>query len=541
MGMPIKYRLILSHSTLLIFMLGILFFTGLRFNNTASQVRNIVEGDVLRAELAGEVNIQAESVAGRLLLLFILEDQAQRKAIYKEIDTKNAQIDTAMHQIEALLTSEKDKSSIKALMGLRMDYHQYFFETVDEIEFGELENARKLMTGKTRSALDTLLAGVSRFKEQQQQSMNDRQEDILSMVEDALFIMLLSGSFALLIGMLMTYAIITSITSPLNQSVATVSAIANGDLSQKIPVGKNNELGYLLSSMLYMRDQLKSMITNVDKDAKSVSLSATEIQLQACQMKIALTEQYQRSDNISSSILSLSEGIKQTSEEVKQIELQAMKTQTLSEQGVKEITKASHSIKAIAVSICESAASVARLSDSAIQVTKAINHIREIADQTNLLALNASIEAARAGESGRGFAVVADEVRVLANRTAEVTLNIDAVIGTMKKQTTQVEEEISQSEQSIGEGVSLIENIIVPLQDMQQEAAQSCESLQSLATLTVQQFQESDLVASNATEIMNITQQNQEDSDGLRIKSNTLLETAKRVDQALSIFQLDRK
>ena len=539
--MPIKYRLILSHSTLLIFMLGMLLFTGLRFNNTASQVRNIVEGDVLRAELAGEVNIEAESVAGRLLLLFILEDQEQRKAVYKEIDIKNAQIDTAMHHIEALLTSEEDKASLKDLMDLRMDYHQYFFATVDEIEFGGVEEARKLMIGKTRSALDALLVGVSRFKEKQQQSMNDRQEDILSMVESALFIMLLSGGVALLIGLLMTYAIITSITLPLNQSVATVSAIANGDLSQKIPVGNNNELGCLLSGMLHMRDQLKSMITNVDKDAKSVSVSATEIQLQACQIKRSLTEQYQRSDDISSSILSLSEGIKQTSEEVKQIELQAVKTQTLSEQGVQDIIKASHSIKAIAVSICESAASVARLSESAIQVTKAINHIREIADQTNLLALNASIEAARAGESGRGFAVVADEVRVLANRTAEVTLNIDAVIGTMKKQTTQVEEEISQSEDSIEKGVLLIENIIVPLQDMQYEAARSCESLQSLATLTVQQSQESDLVASNATEIMNITQQNQQDSDGLRVKSNTLLETAKRVEQALSIFQLERK
>ena len=536
--MPIKYRLILSHSTILIFMLVMLVFTGIRFNSTASQVRDIVEGDVLRAELAGEINIQAESVAGRLLLLFILEDQQQRTAVYKEIDIKNKLIDEALQKIEKLLVSQQDKTSLNTLIEYRKIYHDQFFATVDEIEFGEPEQARKLMAGATRDALDTLLAEVALFKKRQQQSMNNRQANILATSERALFIMLILGGGALFIGLLMTYKIIASITLPLNQSVSTVSAIADGDLSIDIPAGKNNELGRLLTGMLHMRDQLKAMISDIDHDAKSVHRSATEIQSQADDMKASLTEQWQKSDNINSSISSLSQGINQTSEDVRQIEQQAVKAQTLSEQGVEAISQATDSIKDIAVSVNESSASVARLTESALQVTKAINHIREIADQTNLLALNASIEAARAGESGRGFAVVADEVRALANRTAEVTLNIDEVISTMKKQTNQVEDEISRSEKSIERGVLLIEEIITPLQEMQLEATQSRESLQSLAELTIQQAQQSDMVASNATEIMEIAQTNQLASDSLTVKSDALLATAQRVDKALATFQL---
>ncbi|PKG39153.1 methyl-accepting chemotaxis protein [Psychromonas sp. Urea-02u-13] len=539
--MPIKYRLILSHSTILVFMLVMLVFTGLRFNSTASQVRDIVEGDVLRAELAGEINIQAESVAGRLLLLFILEDQQQRTAVYKEIDIKNKQIDDALKKIQILLVSEQDKRSLQTLMTVRKAYHEQFFATVDEIEFGGPDEARKLMTGKTMDALNALLAEVSIFKQHQQQSMNDRQASILTMTERALLIMMMLGGGALLIGVLMTYKIITSITLPLNQSVSTVSAIADGDLSLPIPEGSNNELGRLLSGMSHMQEQLKEMISEIDHDAKSVHQSATEILAQTGDMKASLTKQWQMSDNINSRIYSLSQGINQTSTDVKQIELQAVKTQALSEQGVAAITQATYAIKEIAVSVCESSASVARLSESALEVTKAITHIREIADQTNLLALNASIEAARAGESGRGFAVVADEVRALAKRTAEVTLNIDDVIGTMKKQTNQVEAEISQSEQSIERGVLLIEEIIKPLQDMQQEAAQSRQSLQSLAELTIEQALQSDAVASNATEIMDIAQINQRASDSLAIKSDALLATAQRVDKALAIFKLEAK
>jgi methyl-accepting chemotaxis protein len=539
--MPIKYRLILSHSTILVLMLVMLVFSGIHFNNTASQVREIVEGDVMRAELAGEINIQAESVAGRLLLLFILEEKQQRIDIYNEIDTKNKKIDEALKKIKSLLVSEKEKASLNILEEMRKTYHEQFFATVDEIEFGEPEQARKMMAGETRDALDALLVEVSAFKERQQQSMNDRQENILLMTEEALFIMIMLGGGALLIGVLMTYKIIVSITLPLSQSVTTVSAIANGDLSLPIPKGNKNELGCLLLEMTYMQSQLKKMISEIDNDANSVHQSATDILSQADDMKASLTEQLQMSDNINSSISALSEGINQTSDDVKQIELQAVKTQTLSEQGVEAITQATHSIKDIAVSVSDSSASVARLSASTLQVTKEINHIREIADQTNLLALNASIEAARAGESGRGFAVVADEVRALANRTAEVTLSIDDVIGTMKKQTDQVEGDISQSEENIERGVLLIEEIIAPLQQMQEEAAQSRQSLQSLAELTIQQADQSGNIARNSTEIMDIAQANQRASDGLAIKSDELLATAQRVDKALGIFQLEPK
>ena len=539
--MSIKFRLISSYAIILVFMVITLTVTVFRFDSLAEQIKEVVEGDAYRAELANEINIQAESVAGQLLLLFIIEDRQQRTVIYNQIDKKNKQIDNAIEQITPLMISNADQSSLQKLIVLRAQYHKQFFATVDAIEFGEENEANDLMVKKTHPALQALLSETTEMKQRQQTSMKDRQTATVDMTNESLLFILALGVSTLIIGMVMASTIIKSIMTPLNQSVLTVGNIASGDLSQTIPKGKADELGRLLMGMLRMQEHLRSVISEIRNNAQTVSQSAVEMQKSSENVKVSSTIQSQLTDNISINVTHLSEGINTTANSVSSAQTQVSNTQKLALQGLNAINNASKEINLTSTIVADSAYSVERLSQSASQVAEATDQIRGIADQTNLLALNASIEAARAGESGRGFAVVADEVRVLAQRTAKATQQIDALITTMNMQTEDVANRINKGKEGIEYGVGLIDEIVAPLENMQQEAKLSVENLQALSQLSIRQAEESNMISESISEIVNMASSNKLTTEKLSSITEQLLDTAQQVETSLMTFQLERK
>jgi len=287
-----------------------------------------------------------------------------------------------------------------------------------------------------------------------------------------------------------------SIMNPLYRLTTSMQALSTGegDLTSRLKVESDNELGDLASSFNDFVARIQLMIKDVANLANDVTHRSGEISNQMMQIDDLLNQQRSHLDHSSSAMTEMAS----TAQDIAQNTAEAAQSATDSQQNV---TKAERSVSdstgivhLLAEDVSSSNDAIAQLEGNVQDIMNIVVVIQEIAEQTNLLALNAAIEAARAGEQGRGFAVVADEVRTLATRTQSSTLEVNEsieqlkrasqeAVKTMQKSFERSDTAVTQSQQGVDE-LSHVTQHINTIQEMNtviataaEEQSQVCENL----------------------------------------------------------------
>lgn len=228
--------------------------------------------------------------------------------------------------------------------------------------------------------------------------------------------------FAVLI-VTVAYIVRRFVSKPINDIITTSALIAHGDLTQKIMVDSEDELGQLARSFNRMVDSLSELVEQIQASAEALTkeLSASAASLQRItdsaqhqeQAFLRLREMFELAASMANTANSLAQNTLGDTEK--------------SRQGMQDTLSA-----------------MGEITQTAQQIADIVEKITGIAKQTNLLALNATIESAHAGEHGRGFAVVATEVRKLAEQS-----------GDFAKETSRM---LQQTNEKIAGGVAVSES-----------------------------------------------------------------------------------
>ncbi|MDR9829041.1 methyl-accepting chemotaxis protein [Vibrio sp. FNV 38] len=298
-----------------------------------------------------------------------------------------------------------------------------------------------------------------------------------------------------LIGIALVVVLQRFVLLPLQRVNGVLGDIASGggDLTSRIPVDREDEIGQLSTRFNAFIETIQSIIQ--DMSVASLSLDSASAEVTAM-MERNRNSNRQQMDLTGSSAMNISHLDLATQEIAKSTESTVAKANeacNVAERSRRATEDNIGNIRSLVDNLEQTADEVSALKHTSDNIGSVLDVIKGIAEQTNLLALNAAIEAARAGESGRGFAVVADEVRALASKTHDSTTEIESIIEELQQRAeasfsvTQsskgmVDETMSQAQQT-GVALEQIAAEMTGINDMVIMISSACEEQSNVTQL----------------------------------------------------------
>jgi len=275
----------------------------------------------------------------------------------------------------------------------------------------------------------------------------------------------------------------------LNEVARVLAAIAQGDLTQRVPGEFKGTFARLRDDANGSCDKLSEIIGEVRSAADNLSSASEEVSATAQSLSQSSSEQAASVEETSASVEQMSASITQNSENAKVTDGMATKA-------AKEAAEGGEAVGATVTAMK--------------QIADKIGIIDDIAYQTNLLALNAAIEAARAGEHGKGFAVVAAEVRKLAERSQVAAQEIGQLAGSSVDMAERAGKLLEQMVPSIKKTSDLVQEITAASEEQSSGVSQINGAMNQLNQTTQQNASASEELAATAEEMSGQAEQLQQ-------------------------------
>ncbi|MBU4610521.1 HAMP domain-containing protein [Achromobacter sp. GG226] len=362
--------------------------------------------------------------------------------------------------------------------------------------------------GPAGTRLETARDAFVRYSDAEAQRLLDGAASRYTFVRASIVVALI---FVVLLIIAMRWVLQRQVVRPLRDASQLCDRIAQGDLTSRIDVTSENEIGALLGALQRMQRGLASTVSSVRLGVEQISTGARQIAAGNADLSTRTEQQAGALQATTSNMESLAAAVRQNADHARQATQLASGASDVAASGGEAVGQVVTTMREIA--------------SSSQKVEEIVGVIDSIAFQTNILALNAAVEAARAGEQGKGFAVVAGEVRSLAQRSAHAAKEIKDLI--------------AESTRKVGEGSQQVERAGTTMQDIVQSVRRVSDLINEISSASVEQSGGIESVNRAVADMDDMTQHNAALVEQAAAAAASLEAQTRALDVAVAAFRLE--
>ncbi len=317
-----------------------------------------------------------------------------------------------------------------------------------------------------------------------------------------------------------------------------LQTVAEGDLTQQATVTEDIT-GAIADSVNYTVEELRSLVEQVQNTVGRVTDTTSQVENTSTELLAASTEQLREIRNTGDEVLQMAGRINDVSAQAQETASVARQSLQAAETGLAAVQNAIGGMNSIRDQIQETSKRIKRLGESSQEIGEITELISDITEQTNVLALNAAIQAASAGEAGRGFSVVAEEVQRLAERSADATRQIAAIVRTIQTDTQDAVGAMERSTQGVVEGARLSDAAGSALGDIDRVTRELADLISRISAEALKEARSANAVAANIQHIFAVTEQTSEGTRSTAQMVHELSRMAEELKTSVARFKIN--
>ena len=316
-----------------------------------------------------------------------------------------------------------------------------------------------------------------------------------------------------------------------------MGSLADGDLTVQATVTEDIT-GAIADSVNYTIEELRVLVGRINSAAAQVTSATESAQATSVKLLQAAERQSKEIQDAGASVLKMARAINEVSASASKSVSVARQSLSAAQKGQEAVSNSISGMGEIREQIQETSKRIKRLGESSQEIGEIVELISDITEQTNVLALNAAIQAASAGEAGRGFTVVAEEVQRLAERSAEATKQIAAIVKTIQTDTHDAVAAMEKSTVGVVEGAKLSDAAGQALSEIGEVSRRLAQLIEEISVTAQAQAQAAGHVATTMQDILSVTKQTTEGTKQTAVSVGQIAKLAQELKGSVANFKI---